>query len=579
MTFLKPWRFLLLALLAVAAVAAFSACGDDDSGGATKTPAGTGSDAAPADQQKLVMHSVEPQYYDPQRSNFEQDIAIERMQFRGLYTLQGQSDGSVKPVPAMAAADPTVSADGLTFTVKLKTGMKWSDGQAVTAQQFVDGVTRGCDATVASPYAYLLQSEDQGGILGLKGCDEAQAAKTPAEQTAANAALGIKATDATTVTVTTLTPKLALTFMNVFSTWVTFPTRLDLITKFADKWTDPGNIAVNGPYIATEIVAKDHITLKPNANYALDPKPKLQLLTIKYIDDTETAFRQFQTGELDQARIPETEVVTAQADPKLKSQLLVVGTGRITAIEMQMKNEVLSKFNVRLALSRSVDRKTLVKVVYNDVNVPATYWLVKGLPGFQGTKFDSVIGFDATAAKKALADAGYANGAGFPTLRLTISDTPTNKAMAEFLQKNWKDILGITINIEVVDSKTRSQRFNTKNFDLFPGGWQLDYPDPENPLVGLFNTGGGNNKYECSDPAIDKAMADAAKATTFDAHVKAYQAVEDLVITKLCGIAPVFQGALPYLVSPKIGGVNANGTIDAAQPGNWCAECWYVKKQ
>jgi len=579
MTFLKPWRYLLLPLLAVAAVAAFSACGDDDSG-ATKTPSAAADEAAPADQQKVVMHSVEPQYFDPQRSNFEQDIAIERMLFRGLYQLEATADGGVKAVPAMAAADPTVSADGLTFTVKLKAGLKWSDGQVLTAQHFVDGVTRGCDATVASPYAYLLQSEDQGGILGLKGCDEAQAAKTPAEQTAANAALGIKATDATTVTVTTLTPKLALTFVQIFSLWVTFPARLDLITKFADKWTDPGNIAVNGPYTLTAFTPKDNVVLKPNPNWALSPKPKLQQLTIKFIDDTETAFRQYQTGELDQARIPEPEVVTAKADPKLSKELLVVGSARITAIEMQMNNEVLSKFNVRLALSRAIDRDTLVKVVYDDVNLAAEYWMVKGLPGFQGRdKFKSVIGFDATAAKKALADAGYPNGQGFPTLRFTIIDCVTCKAMAEFLQKNWKDILGININIEIVDSKTRSQRFNTKNFDLFPGGWQLDYPDPENPLVGLFNTGGGNNKYECSDPAIDKAMADAAKATTVDAHIKAYQAVEDLVVTKLCGIAPIFQGALPYLVNPKLGGVKANGTIDAGQPGNWCAECWFVKKQ
>jgi oligopeptide transport system substrate-binding protein len=245
---------------------------------------------------------------------------------------------------------------------------------------------------------------------------------------------------------------------------------------------------------------------------------------------------------------------------------------------MQLKNPVLAKFDVRLALSRAIDRKTLVKVVYNDVNLPATYWLVKGLPGFQGNKFDSIIGFDATAAKKALSDAGYPGGAGFPALRLTVTDSPTNRALTEFLQKNWKDTLGIDTTIELVDSKTRSQRFNSEDFDLFPGGWQLDYPDPENPIVGLFNTGGGNNHYNCSDPAIDAAITDAAKKTDFASHVVAYQAVEDLVVTKLCGIAPIWQGALPYLVNPKIGGVHANGTIDAGQPGNWCAECWYIKK-
>jgi len=572
---LKSWRFLVLFVAAVVALAAFAACGEDE-----EAPGG-GGEPAPPEQQKLVMHSTEPQYFDPHRSNFEQDIAIERMLFRGLYQLQATEEGGVEAVPAMADGDPQVSADGKTFTVKLKSGLKWSDGQPLTAQQFEDGIKRGCDPIVASPYAYLLMSGAEGGIIGVKGCDEYQLSgeQSPAEQEALRDAMGVKAIDDQTLEITLVEAKLPLTFKQIFSLWITFPARLDVIERFGEKWTDPGNIVGNGPFTLTEFVPKDHVTLKPNPDWALEPKPKLQQLTIRFIDDYGVAFRAFQTGELDEARIPEAQVPTAQGDPNLKDKLLIIGSVRITSVEVQMKNDVIKKDKVRLALSKAIDRDTLVQVANSGVGLPAEYWLVQGLSGFQGRdKFKSAIGYDPEGAKQALADAGYPNGQGFPKLKLTILNTPARQAQAEFLQRNWKSILGIDVEIQAVDGKTRSQLFNSQNFELFIGGWQLDYPDVENPLVGLFNTGGGNNMYNCSDPEIDQAFQDAGAAKSESDHIKGYQKVEQLVVTKLCGAIPYLQEALPYLISPKIGGVNANGTIDAAQPGNWCAECWFVKK-
>jgi oligopeptide transport system substrate-binding protein len=364
------------------------------------------------------------------------------------------------------------------------------------------------------------------------------------------------------------------------SLWATFPVRQDIVEKYGDKWTDPANIVVNGPYTLTEFVAKDHVTLAPNPNWALEPKPLIQKLTVKFIDDQEVAFRAFQTGELDMTSVPATEIPTIQNDPALKAQYLQIGSLRIWSVEMQMKDPVLSNPKVRLALSRAIDRASLVKVVYNDAYLPATYWLVKGIPGFQGNgPFENIIGFDEAAAKQALTDAGYPNGQGFPTLTITVTDNPVRKAEGEFLQQSWKTILGINTEIQAVDAKTRSSTFNSKNFQLFPGGWQNDYPDPENSLIGLFNTGGGNNQYECSDPDIDAKLSEAAAETDNAKRIKDLSDAETLIVTRLCGMAPMWQGAFLYLVDPKVGGVRANGAIDAAMPGNWCPECWFIKAQ
>jgi oligopeptide transport system substrate-binding protein len=347
-----------------------------------------------------------------------------------------------------------------------------------------------------------------------------------------------------------------------------------VVEEHGERWTDPANIVNNGPYRLTEFVIQDHATLVPNEEWGLEPKPLVQKLTIRFIDDYSAAYRAFQTGELDQARIPDTEVPNAES--RYPDELLVVGNARITALHMQNDHPVLGDVKVRKAIARAIDRETFVRVTTSGVGVPATFWVVKGLTGHQGNKFDSEIGFATAAAAQLLADAGYPGGQGFPTLRLTIADTPVRKAQAEFLKSELQKHLGINIEIQVVDSRTRAQIFNSEDFDLFIGGWQLDYPDIENPIVGLFNTDGGNNHYNCSDPALDAKIVEGSEADNEADHVKAFQEAEDLIIANVC-TAPIYQEGIPYVVSKKIGGVNANPTLDAGQPGNWCAECWYVK--
>jgi oligopeptide transport system substrate-binding protein len=586
------WFLLFTALISVALMAAV-ACGGGTSSsdktatakaGGGKTPAASaaaGADIAPADQQKVTIQLGEPQFYDPHRSNFEQDIGVERMLFRGLWTQIDDGSGGVKLVDEVANGDPTIN--GNVYTIKLKTGLKWSDGQPITAADFVYGIQRECDADVASPYQYVLGA----GLGELKGCDELFNNKDAAQKAALTAAVGAKAVDDATLEVTLNKP--IATFKTIFSLWAAFPSRKDVVEKSGDKWTDPGNIVVNGPFTIKELVPKDHVTLVPNPNYG-GKKPTLQQITIKFIDDLSAAFKQFQTGELDETEIQATDTTVAKGDSTLKDRVMIVPSARITTIEVQMKDPILGAnggtadqikkaFNLRLAMSRAINRQELVNAVYDGVHAPATYWVVKGLKGFQGNSaFDSIVGFDLTAAKKALADAGYANGAGLPTFKWTSRDTPQRRDEAAYVQKALKDGLGINIEPEFVDSKTRSARFNSEDFQLFPGGWQLDYPDIENPLVGLFNTGGGNNKYECTNPDVDAAFKEAGAATTDDARIKAYDKMETAVVTNLCGIIPLYQDAKPYLLSKKLGGVVANGTIDAGQPGNYAVENWYVKK-
>jgi ABC-type oligopeptide transport system substrate-binding subunit len=566
------WFLILAGLLASVLVFAAACGGDDDDddtdGGETPAatqPAGGNGDMAPADQQRITVQSAEPQFLDPHRSNFEQDIGVIRMMFRGLYNLTDDGSGGVEVVPMMAEGEPVIN--GNVYTVTLKEGLLWSDGEPVTAQNFVDGAKRGCDPAIAETYGYLWGA----GYLDLVGCAELQANEDDTQKQALLDALQVRAVDERTVEYTLKQPNDR--FTTIMALWVTFPARQDVIDANGDAWTEPANIVNNGPFKLSELTPGESLVLVPNENWS-GQKPALQEITVRFLDDLSAAFRGYQNDELQITRINAVDIATAP-----EAELLNVPSGRITALQMQMENEVLSDPNVRLALSRAIDREALNEAVFDGTNQPATYWVVEGIAGHQGNEaFDDVIGYDPEAAQAALEEAGYPGGEGFPELGIIVN-TPERVSVAEFLQQQFSEILGINIRIDQVDGQTRSARFNAEDFELFIGGWQLDYPDIENPLFGLFETDGGNNKYNCSNPDVDAALDAALAAENDEARIAAYQDMETAIVTNLCGVAPMYQDSLPFVVAPRVGGVVPNGTIDAGQPGNYCAECWFVKAE
>jgi len=303
--------------------------------------------AAP-DQQEIVVQSGVPQSFDPHRVNFEQDVAIARMLWRGLYQLEATPDGGVQAVPAMAAGAPSVN--GNVYTVTLKTELKWSDNQPLTAADFEYGIKRACDPVVANPFQYVLGES----ALNIVGCDAYFNGQGSRDD------VGVSAVNATTLQITLVAPK--PTFTTIMSLWVAFPARQDVIEEFGDQWTDPANIVVNGPFTLTGLTpgAGGQAILEPNPEWALEPEPTLRQITIKFIDDLEAAFDAFEDGELDMTNVPASKIAEIQVNPILNSQFLKVGASRIWAVEMQMEDPVLSIYNVRLALSRAIDRETLV---------------------------------------------------------------------------------------------------------------------------------------------------------------------------------------------------------------------------
>ena len=578
MSFLRHWRYLLLSLVAIGALLAFAACGgDDDGGGAEETPAGESPAAGERiDGGEMTVQSVEFASLDPHFSSFAQDISLHRMLWRGLYTL----DIDNVPQPSMAEGDPEVSADGLTYTVTMKEGLTWSDGDDLLAEDFVAGIIRTCNPVNAGEYQYVLTE--------IVGCDDYYGADVAAPDLATlQDAVGVTAVDDLTIEFTLSTPK--PTFPIILSLWMTFPVPVH-IDRFAtatpaepgDWGTDPAELAYNGPYTLTAYSPQDSVTLVPNPNWAApaDVSPTLDTLTIRFIDDLAQAANAYRTGELVSTDVDLTQLdqlVSEFGDGEEYFKFLAPST---RGLEMNLEKPPLDNPDVRLALSKAIDREALNDVVVQGGNEPTTSWIPSVTGGDEPGAFDADIGFDPEGAKAALEAAGFPGGQGFPTLTILVGDSPAAKNTAEFLKEAFATNLAITANIEVVDSATRSDRFTEEQFDLFPGGWIQDYPDPENWILGLFDTEGTLNHYNCSDPDID-SLVEAARANTNDDERRSqYKEINGLIATRLCGIAPYWHENNHWLIKPNVVGMRENlAGQDGVIAGDWAAESWGLSSQ
>lgn len=573
----SKWR-LLLSLFALLAVSAFVvACGDDDDddGEATTAPSGSPTAAgttAPTAVAKpsgtITIGATQFETWDPHFSDFAQDIAHFMKVWRGMYEL----DLNDKPVPSMAAAAPTVSTDGKTYTIKLKPGLKWSDGQPLEAQDFVMGIQRTCDFANAGHYQYILTA--------IVGCDAAYDAKnkdkTPAEIETIRKAVGVKAIDATTVEIKLTDPQ--PTFPILLALWPTFPVPKHVVKTVDAKWPAPLEIPYNGPFKASKYTEKSSMELVPNENWIGAEKPKVEKIILKYVDDPAVLNNAYRAGEVDATVANKPEIDKLKTE--FAKELQIYPATRTIGLEFQLKDPTMAKDDVRIALSRATDRATMMKVVFKDVNTATTSWVPPARNGLKGGEYDSILGFDAAKAKEALTKAGYPNGQGFPSVTMLLVDSATNKLLGEFLQAEWKKHLNIDLKLEFTDSKTRSSRFNSGDFQIVTGGWQEDYPDPENWFLGLWETGGSINKTTTSIKALDDLVAKAKFNTNDEQRRGQYRDAEKLLLEKASGIAPLYHTMAAFLVKPAIKGmIEAKRPGDTFVPGDWNPELWSTTKK
>ena len=512
--------------------------------GATTKPAATAAATAaakpttqpaaqPSGPQEISVNALqgEPDNLDPNRSSFSTEGAVIRQVFEPLLMF----DKDLKPVPA-AASGYDVSQDGKTYTFHLKQGAKWSDGQPVTAKDFVYSYKRILDPNIAAEYASFFAD------AGIVGAADYNGGKGSADN------VGIKAVDDNTLEIQVESP--VGYFPNLVALWVVPPLREDIIQKAGDAWAqDPSTYIGNGPFKMTEWVHQDHITLVPNPNYG-GTAPKLQKVTFLMVTNGEADYAAYRNNERDWTLVPDADVQAVRNDPQLKNESHEYTELTTFWLIMNNAKKPLDNPSVRKALSKAIDRSAMIRDVGAGVGKPATSMIPPGMPGYQAD-LGKDIDFDANGAKQLLSDAGFSDPSQFPQMHFRFATTSANQARAEFIQAQLKQNLGINIVLDSMEAKAYQAAFKDKDFDLAFGGWGADYPDPQDWMASLFGCKASNNKFNYCNQQFDQASAKGDTGTDLNQRLQAYAEAQKILVQDL-PVAPLFYRGRMVLVKPWV---------------------------
>lgn len=421
-----------------------------------------------------------------------------------------------------------VSPDGLTWTFTMRDGLKWSDGTELNAKDFEYTFKRIADTNVAAPYAET--------VIGMiEGYKDAIDSKNPEK-------LNVKASDDGK----TLTIKLAYPcsyFDKIVAFGTMSPVQKATVEKNGDSWaTKPETYVCNGPYTITEWTPSEKIVCKKNENYKGgwdSSKIVNDKLTFLLLEDSSASYTAYTGGTAQLIKdVPTEEIPTLKKDKKDEFNVdPILGTYYLS---MNLNKAPFNNKNVRKALSLAIDRDYVANTVMQGTYTPAYNYVGTGVDDVETGKFlenskaanggKTYISEDYKAnleeAKKALAEAGYPEGKGFPTITYSTNDTGYHKALAEYLQKVYKD-LGITMNIDIVDWSSFTPKRRAGEYEMARNGWIMDYNDASN-MIELFTSTNGNNDGKYNNPAFDKAMND-SKVADKTAHFAALHEAEKIV--------------------------------------------------
>ena len=442
-------------------------------------------------------------------------------------------DSKLQPKPALAK-DWKVSKDGKVYTYTLRDGLVWSDGVPLTAQHFVDSWERLLNPKTASEYAYFLYD-----VVGAQDYAEGKS-KDPSK-------LGFKATDAKTLVVTL--DKKAAYFPNIPTFTVTFPIRKDLIEKFGNKWTAPGNLVTLGAFTLSEWKHDSKVVLSPNQKY-FGGKPKLDKITAYIVGEDTTAINMFESGALHYvSRLPALEIERLKTNPAYINSPYLRGYYYGFNTSKPPFNDV----RVRQAFAYAIDRTQITSLLKGG-QIPTTSWVPKGMPGYEPKVG---LGFDVKKAQALLAEAGYPGGKGFPNITFMFDTRDDNKVIAERLQSMWKKNLGVDLRAQNEDWKVYLNRLKSEVPPMFRMGWGADYPDPDN-FLNLFTSYSGNNHTKWKSKEYDSLIEKAAGESSLPKRLALYKKAQELLTEKDAVIIPLFIDSLNVLVSPSVKGLSLN---------------------
>lgn len=522
----KKNGWLSLALVALAALLVFSlvGCGGDK----TEEPADTGDEPVPGGT--MSFYIGEPAYIDPYNAQESEGMQVTQVLFDSLTEIDMLDASKVLP---SAATEWSANDDASVWTFKLNPEGTFSDGTPVKASDFIYAWNR-----IANPNTVnTLTGEADPSVIAyhigfVKGFDEVQAG-TATEMS------GLKAVDDYTLEVT-------LTQSFADFPYVAAHPALGPVPKAAVEATDVkfGDMPIgNGPFKMAEAWVHDQvIKVVKNENYKTGDQPLLDGVDFKIFKDPETAFTEFEAGNLDFTMIGEGKIQDSIAKygespdgytVNAGEQVVLGSESAVYFLIFNLDDEIMNKPEVRKAVSMAINRQAICDVVFEGTRDPADNFIPPGVAGYEAGAWEFAK-YDVEAAKKALADAGYPEGKGLPTIKLSFNSGGGHEPIFELVQADLKAI-GINTEFDSADFPIYLAGLDEGKHQLARLGWIADYPIAYNFMYPMFYSKSGDNKANYNNPEVDKAIS--AGETILD---DAARAAEYSRISKLVG------AELPY---------------------------------
>lgn len=510
-------------------------------------------DAAPADQQILRLALAEGKHFDTSRNEYEGFLTDDV--WEPLVWLDADS----KPYPA-AADSWDVSADGLTWTFHLRQNAKWSDGTPVTADDWVFSFQRLLDPKVANPYGWF--------YYGIKN-----ASKIHQGELADVTQLGVAKVDDYTFTITTEQP---LPYMLQIVSFHAVVVSKASVEKNGDDWAaKPETALSNGPFMVKEWNKGKNVILVANPYYEGPHKAKLEQIIINIIPQTGAPLMQmYQADEIDTFGLfSGADLTQATSNPDLKAQLDAYASYTTYYVFFNTDQPPFNDLKVRQAFSHAIDRDAISKSIMQGLEVPAYSMLPPGFPCSQNNNTDiqAIQQYDPVTAKKLIAEAGFADGKGFPSLEFWTREGQYT-TQAEAIQRMWKETLGIEVKPSDVERSLYMEKLQAHEITLGLLQWGHDYVDPTNLLDWWGNQSRHTWKNEKFNLLIDQARGE----IDLTKRCQLYNEAERLLIEEVGG-AFVGYPVWGTLYKPWIGGVRA-AEGGARKPYKFLWADAYIKK-
>jgi oligopeptide transport system substrate-binding protein len=478
----------------------------------------------------------EPQDLDPQAVTGVPELNIIDSLFEGLVT---GDPHDLHPVPGLAESWD-ISADGLVYTFHLRGGLRWSNGDPLTADDFVQSYKRILTPSLGSEYSYLLWF-----VAG--------AADYNAGRLSDFSKVGFEAVDDRTLRVSLRSPTpFLLKIIATHYSWDAVPVKV--LARYGPLdhkdtgWTKPGRLVGSGPFMLKEWTPNQRITVVRNPFYWDAANVRLDAIEYYPTDNGPTEERMFRTGQLDVTStlpLPKTDVYRRDHPGELQIEPYL----GLYFYRCNVTRPPLNDKRVRRALALAIDRERLVKDVLRGDQMPA---FAVSYPGDSGYTPEARLSGGVPEARRLLAEAGYPGGRGFPTIELLYNTSDNHRLIAEAIQAMWRTNLGVDIRLTNEEWKVYLDAQHTQNFQMQRAGWIADYLDPH-VFLEIWETRNGNNDTLWSNPEYDRVLHLALNARSEAERYADYQRLDAILVDE-CPVIPIYYYTRVFAMNPRVAG-------------------------